>query len=71
MANILIHLKNTDYPKCTQDALKYLVSSFSSQEGAAIPGLGDGSGNYAAEVCQEYILFRSKTGAQKVIMKYL
>ncbi|XP_041363117.1 uncharacterized protein C7orf26-like [Gigantopelta aegis] len=67
MANILLHLKNIDYPKCTQDALKYLMSCFSSHEGAAIPGLGQGSGNYAAEVCQEYILFRSRTGVQKTL----
>ena len=69
MTNILKRLQYLDFPESTKEALNYLVKCFSSQGGGStgIPGLGGGAENFAVEVSQEYVLFKSsKKGIHKV-----
>ncbi|XP_067670902.1 integrator complex subunit 15-like [Haliotis asinina] len=66
MSTIMKKLKYLEFPDCTREALSYLATCFSSQEGAAIPGLGGGAENFAADVCSEYILFRTRKKKKKL-----
>lgn len=63
--NILKRLQRLDFPECTREALHFIVSTTSSAEGATIPGLGSGS-PLVGEVCQAYVMFRSKRGVKKL-----
>lgn len=63
-SNIMKRLQRMDFPDCTREGLQYIVSTISSQDGAAIPGLGGGSETAIGEVCQAFVTFSSTRGAK-------
>lgn len=62
MSKILKRLSVLEFPESSHAALQYLTSCFTSSAGGAIPGLGGGAENFAVEVSQEYVLFKSAPG---------
>lgn len=71
MSKILKRLSNLEFPESSRLALQYLTSSFTSPTGGAIPGLGGGAENFAVEVSQDYVLFKSATGRARGPQKKL
>lgn len=65
-ANLLKRLQRLDFPECTREALQYIVSTIASTDGAAIPGLGSSPEAVVGEVCQAFVMFRSKRGVKKL-----
>ncbi|KAK6170657.1 hypothetical protein SNE40_018996 [Patella caerulea] len=63
--NLIKKLRHMDFPECTREALQHLTSIFSSQD--SVPGLSHGVEALAADICQEFILFKSKGKPQKTL----
>ena len=64
MPNMMKRLQRLDFPECTREALEYIVSAFASQDRSAIPGLSGGPETVVGEVCQAFVLFRTKWGVK-------
>ncbi|PVD38255.1 hypothetical protein C0Q70_00866 [Pomacea canaliculata] len=64
--SIMKRLQRLEFPDCTREALEFITETFSSQEGAAIPGLGGDKEPILAEVCQAFVLFGSKRSTKKL-----
>ncbi|XP_059168998.1 integrator complex subunit 15-like isoform X2 [Physella acuta] len=63
--NILNNLYRLNFPDCTREALSFLTS-FISQDCATIPGLSANTEQIIVEICQEFVLFKSVRGPQKL-----
>lgn len=61
-ANAMKRLQRLDFPECTREALQYIVSVYRSQDGPPIPGLSGGPEAVVGEICQAFVLFRTKRG---------
>lgn len=57
---ILQKLRPLDFPECSKQAINYLVSCFSSDDHASLPGLSGTPENLAQDVAKDYILFTSQ-----------
>ena len=62
--NMMKRLQHLDFPECTREALEYIVSAFASQDRSSIPGLSGGPETVVGEVCQAFVLFRTKWGVK-------
>lgn len=67
--SIMKRLQRLEFPDCTREALEFITETFSSQEGAAIPGLGGDKEPILAEVCQAFVLFGSKRSTKVKFVK--
>ncbi|KAK7112859.1 integrator complex subunit 15-like [Littorina saxatilis] len=60
--NMMKRLQRMEFPESTREALRYIVSTFASQDGPAIPGLNEGPEAVVGEICQAFVLFKTKRG---------
>jgi hypothetical protein len=64
VASTMKRLQRLDFPECTREALQYIVSTYESQDGSPIPGLAGGPEAAVGEMCQSFVLFRTKRGVK-------
>lgn len=64
VSNMMKRLRRLDFPESTREALEYIVSTFTSQDKSAIPGLSGGPETVVGEICQAFVLFRTKWGVK-------